>query len=84
MQEQDEEWFHDVDEDMLLFTNWIRDAEIEGYLWVCREQNNTDEWPSLFSWRTCVVPVKVQHNQFDEEIKNFSMLHTCSQGTFAT
>ena len=36
MQEQDEEWFHDVDEDMLLFTNkahnWIRDAELEGYL----------------------------------------------------
>ena len=33
MQEQDEEWFDDVDEDMLSFknkiNNWIKDAELE-------------------------------------------------------
>ena len=32
----------------------------------------------------CVVPVKIQHNQSDDEITAFAMLDACSQGTFIT
>ena len=32
----------------------------------------------------CVVPVKVQHKESNKEIITFTMLDTCSQGTFAT
>ena len=31
-----------------------------------------------------VVPVKVQHNQSDNEIRTFAILDACSQGTFIT
>ena len=32
----------------------------------------------------CVVPVNVQHEESNKGIITFAMLHTCSQGTFAT
>ena len=32
----------------------------------------------------CVVPVKFQHKESNEEIITFAMLDTCSQETFAT
>ena len=34
--------------------------------------------------RICVVPVKVKRNQSDKEIITFSMLDTCSKGTFVS
>ena len=32
----------------------------------------------------CVLPVKVQHKESNDEIITFAMLDNCSQGTFAT
>ena len=32
----------------------------------------------------CVVPVRVKHSDSDKEVKTFTLLDTCSQGTFVT
>ena len=34
--------------------------------------------------RMCIVPVRIQYEKSNKEVKSFAMLDACSQGTFST